>query len=638
MDLSKTPNVKFGNGFLGNRVRQTKETIIPYQWKALNDQIPDAPRSHAIENFRIAAGLVQGEFYGFVFQDSDVAKWLEAVGHILAVYPDPELERTADEVIDLIAKAQWSDGYLNTYYTINDREKRWTNLRDNHELYCAGHMIEAAVVYFKATGKRKFLDVVCRLADHIASVFGPGPSQKRGYPGHPEIELALIKLYRVTGKKQYLELSRFFVEERGKKPLYFEIEAQDRGEKEIPWSFWSPEYCQAHLPVREQKEAVGHAVRAMYLYCAVADLARETGDHSLFAVCKDLWQSVITRRMYITGGIGSSAEGESFTFDYDLPGDRAYSETCAGIGLFFWGNRMLNMELDSRYADVMERVLYNVILSGVSLDGTKYFYTNPLEVWPEAVRKRFDLKHVVLTRQPWFDCACCPPNIARFLASVGQYFYSQDSSALYAHLFGEGTMVTELGGVKVTVSQETDYPWWGEVAFRFQPEEPVRFTFGVRIPGWCRNPEFLVNGKKEEFSVSRGYALFKRAWKKGDEVMANFPMQVERVKANPLVRYLNGRVAITRGPIVYCIEEKDHGADLSTIVLPQDASFEACFEPDTLGGVVVIKGKALREKSSSENLYNPEKPGREEVSLRAIPYYAWGNRGEGEMTVWIREG
>jgi DUF1680 family protein len=629
-------------GFWGKRVEQVGEIIVPYQWQALNDKVPGASRSHAMENFRIAAGLAKGEFYGFVFQDSDLYKWLEALSYCLMNQPDPELERLADEVIEVITKAQQSDGYLNTYFTIKEPQNRWKNLRDNHELYCAGHLFEAAVANYQATGKPTLLDVARRFADHIAAMFGPEPGKKRGYPGHPEIELALVKLYRLTGETRYLALAKFFIDERGQKPLYFEIEAKERGEEKPQLPFWTPGYCQSHLPVREQTEAVGHAVRAMYLYSAMADLALETQDETLVKACQRLWESVTKRRMYITGGIGSSAEGEAFTFDYDLPSDRAYAETCASIGLVFWAHRMLRLDANRKYADIMERALYNGVLSGVSLDGTKYFYTNPLEVWPKACQNRYDLRHVLFQRQPWFDCACCPPNIARLLASIPQYVYSCEKDVVYIHLFPAGEAVLELPSGQVTLIQETEYPWEGEVTIRVHTKEPVQFTLAIRIPGWCRDPSLRVNGDEMDLAslLEKGYAKIKRKWRNGEKIQLSLPMPVERVRAHPEVRATAGKVALMRGPIVYCLEEVDNGPNLAQIVLSSDAELVVEGKDPMLGDAVTLRGMATKVDASAwgDELYAPIPYNSKTVPIRAIPYYAWANRTPGEMTAWIREG
>ncbi|ADH61394.1 protein of unknown function DUF1680 [Thermoanaerobacter mathranii subsp. mathranii str. A3] len=631
--------VKISGGFWSKYAKLIKEVTIPYQWEVLNDRVPGVPLSHAIKNFRIAAGEMEGEFAGMVFQDSDVYKWLEAVSYSLAVYPDPELEKIADEVIDLIARAQQSDGYLNTYFIIKEPDKKWTNLRDSHELYCAGHLIEAAVAYYEATGKKKLLDVACRFADHIDSIFGPEPGKKRGYPGHEEIELALVKLYRVTGEEKYLRLSKYFIDERGEKPLYFEIEAKARGDE---WDEQWASYFQVHLPVREQTSAEGHAVRAAYLYSGMVDVAVETGDESLIQACKKLWDNITTKRMYITGGIGSSSFGEAFTFDFDLPNDTVYAETCAAIGLVFFAHRMLQIDPDRRYADVMERALYNSVISGMSLDGKKYFYVNPLEVWPEACEKNKVKAHVKYTRQPWFKCACCPPNLARLLASLGKYIYSIRDNELYVHLYVDSEVQTKISENEVKVRQETEYPWDGRIVINILPERELDFTLALRIPGWCKDAKVSVNGEEIDISgiMDKGYAKIKRLWKPGDRIELLLSMTVMRVKANPNVREDEGRVAIQRGPVIYCLEEMDNGPNLNNIVLPKECKFEVKYEKDLLNGVCVIETEAEREDYGSwgEELYKVDvnvsyKP----VRIKFIPYFAWANRAPGEMMVWVRE-
>ncbi|WP_026486269.1 glycoside hydrolase family 127 protein [Caldanaerobius polysaccharolyticus] len=634
--------VKINEGFWWNYVKLIKDVVIPYQWDVLNDRVPGVEPSHAIRNFRIAAGEIQGEFAGMVFQDSDVYKWLEAVSYSLVVYPDPELEKTADEVIDLIARAQQNDGYLDTYFIIKEPDKKWTNLRDCHELYCAGHLIEAAVAYYEATGKRKLLDVACRLADHIDSVFGPEPSKKKGYPGHEEIELALVKLYRVTGEERYLKLSKYFIDERGKKPLYFEIEAQARGNKNF-YSMWDelgPSYFQVHLPVREQTSAEGHAVRAVYLCSGMADVAVESGDESLIQACKKLWDNITTKRMYITGGIGSMSIGEAFTFDYDLPNDTAYAETCAAVGLVFFAHRMLQIDPDRRYADIMERALYNSVISGMSLDGKKFFYVNPLEVWPEACEKNKVKAHVKYTRQPWFGCACCPPNVARLLTSLGKYIYSTGENELYIHLYVDSEVQAKITEKEVKVKQQTQYPWDGKIAIDICAEREAEFTLLLRIPGWCKDAKVRVNGEEIEIgAMNKGYVSIKRRWGK-DRVELLLSMPVLKMRANPNVREDEGRVAVQRGPVVYCLEEVDNGSNLNNIVLPKGSKFEVEYEKDLLNGVCVIKAEAEREDYGpwGEELYEADvnvtyKP----VSIKFIPYFAWANRAPGEMMVWVRE-
>lgn len=627
--------------FWGKRLVQVREVILPYQWKALNDQVSDAPKSHAMENLRIAAGLSRGEFYGWVFQDSDVAKWLEAVSYCLEIYPDQKLKSLADEVIEVVAKAQQPDGYLNSYFTIKEPQMRWKNLRDNHELYCAGHWIEAGVAHYLATGERKLLDIAIRLADHIYAIFGSEPGKKRGYCGHPEIELALVKLYEVTQDPKYLNLSKFFVNERGQKPLYFELEARERGEEKIKWPLWSPEYCQVHLPVRKQKDAVGHAVRAMYLYSAMADLARLTRDEELFETCKALWDSVTKRQMYITGGIGSDAAREAFSFDYDLPNDRAYAETCASIGLVFWAYRMFLLAQDRQYVDIMERALYNGVLSGISLDGTKYFYTNPLEVWPQACQKRYDLQHVRVQRQPWFDCACCPPNIARLLASIPHYIYAHNAETVYINLFVNSQLELKAPHGTILLAQETEYPWEGEVNILVHAKPSTSFTLAVRIPGWCKNPQARLNGEELDLEslVKRGYIMIRKEWRDRERLQLFLPMPIERVRAHPEVRYCAGKVAIMRGPLVYCLEEVDNGPNLAQVVLPKEAKIVVAERASALDGAVTLESEAFRINALAweDLLYGPRVHDLFPVKIKLVPYYAWANRTPGEMIVWIRE-
>jgi len=371
-------DVQVRSGFWARLAALARDVIIPYQWEVMNDRVKGVPPSGVVRNFRIAAGKSKGKFTGYRFQDSDLGKWLEAVAYRLMTHPDAKLERTADRIIDLVAEAQTEDGYLDTYYQINGIDKRWTNLRDDHEMYVAGHMLEGAIAYFEATGKRKFLDVMIRNIEHIAKRFGPRRGQQRGYPGHQELELALVKLYRLTGKQRFLDLAAFFINERAAKPSFYDREKKARGETSHWTDHLGMEYFQAHAPVREQKEAVGHAVRAMYMYCGIADVARETGDKSLVKQLKTLWRNTVDRRMYVTGAVGSTGDGEAFTYDYHLPNDTSYAETCASIGLIFWAQRMLRLEADGEYTDVMERALYNGALTGVSLDGKHFFYANPL--------------------------------------------------------------------------------------------------------------------------------------------------------------------------------------------------------------------------------------------------------------------
>lgn len=624
-----------------------RSVVVPYQWDALNDRIGAAEPSGAVRNFKIAAGLDEGEFYGMVFQDSDVAKWLEAVSYLLESQPDPELERTADELIEIIAKAQHEDGYLNTYYTLKEPGRRWSNLAECHELYCAGHMIEAGVAYYRATGKRKLLDVVSRFADHIDSVFGTEPGKLRGYDGHQEIKLALVKLYHATGNERYLRLGQYFVEQRGQKPNFYEAQLKERG-GESHWPgidhAFDLEYSQSHAPVREQEKAIGHAVREVYMLTGMADIAAETKDESLLAACRRLWDNIVSRQMYITGAIGSMPQGEAFSFDYDLPNDTVYAETCASIGLIFFAHRMLRISPMAEYADVMERALYNTVVAGMSRDGKHFFYVNPLEVDPKACRganRKFD--HIKPVRQEWFGCACCPPNVARLLSSLGEYIYMVKGDTLYTHLYIGGKAELSIGGSTVQVKQTSNYPWDGRITLEVNPQEPGEFAVALRIPGWCREARLSVNNEPfplDSQTVQNGYVRIARAWQQGDIVELVLEMPVERMRSHPLVRGNAGKVALQRGPLVYCLEQADNGTNLHEIVLPANAKLEAKYEAGLLGGIVAITAQGLRQDAVKwpGGLYSSEAvPTLQEEKVTFIPYYAWANRGEGEMSVWVRE-
>ena len=649
-NLKKLRPVPLGQVRIRDRFWDTYENlvrsvVVPYQWEALNDRVEGAEPSHAIANFRIAAGLEKGGFGGMVFQDSDAAKWLEAVGYLLQTKPDPALERTADEVIDLLCKAQRPDGYLNTYFQVKEPGKEWSNLQECHELYCAGHLMEAAVAYYDATGKRKFLDVMCRYADLIDSKFGREPGKLRGYPGHEEIELALVKLYRATGREKYLNLSRYFIDERGAEPYYYEIEKAKRGGT-THWNGFIVDrgYAQTQAPVREQTALEGHAVRGVYLLSGMADVAAETGDLTLLEACRRLWRSVVSRRMYVTGGLGSSAYNEGFTFDYDLPNDTVYAETCASVGLIFLAHRMLQIDADGAYADVLEQALYNTVLGSMSQDGRRFFYVNPLEVLPEASEKDPNKRHVKAERQKWFACACCPPNLARLIASLGQYVYSVSDGvadgALYAHLYIGGEAEVSLGGRKISVTQQTGYPWNGSVSFRLKMDGAASFSFRPRIPGWCRRYAVRVNGETVQAPApERGYLCIDRLWKDGDEIALTLEMPATRVYCNPRVRENVGKVAVRQGPVVYCLEQADNGDDLQRILLPKGAALASSYRADLLGGVNVITAQGERRADEwGDALYlDDPRPVYEPKALTFVPYFAWGNRGAGEMSVWVRE-
>ncbi|WP_138493441.1 glycoside hydrolase family 127 protein [Paenibacillus pinistramenti] len=625
-----------------------RDTVIPYQLEALNDRIPDAEPSYAVSNFRIAAKLAEGSFGGMVFQDSDLYKWLEAVGYSLAVKPDAELEREADELIDLIASAQQPDGYLNTFYTVAEPGKRWSNLMECHELYCAGHMIEAAVAYYQGTGKTKLLDVARRMADYVGSVFGTGEGQIRGYDGHQEIELALVKLYQATGEQRYLDLSLHFINERGQQPSFFLEEWERRGRT----THWSPgviqqnppamDYFQAHKPVREQEAATGHAVRVVYMYTAMADLALQTGDESLLEACRRLWRNIVQKQMYINGSIGSTHHGEAFTFDYDLPNDTNYSETCASIGLIFFARRMLQLEMKGEYGDVLERALYNTVTAGMARDGKHYFYVNPMEVWPEASAKNPGRHHVKPVRQKWYGCACCPPNITRLLASLGQYVFTANEDTLYTHLYIGSETAVEFGGkTKAVIKLDSALPWQGEAGLTVQEiEGSGTFTLAVRVPSWSKATAFTLNGKPVSPVIRESYAYLERTWQQGDCFAVALDMQPQRIYANPNARADAGKVALQRGPLVYCFEEADNGALLPALSLPPQSEIrEVIGTEGILEDAVLLEADGFRLTAPEEPaaLYGTKPAELTLQKLTAVPYTLWGNRKPGEMTVWIRE-
>jgi DUF1680 family protein len=614
------------DGFLGRRIRTNRDVTLPIAYRRCKE-------TGRIDAFRMGWKPPMPN-PPHKFWDSDVAKWVEAAAYDLATHPESERRKQLDAVVNLIASAQQSDGYLNVHYTIVEPEKRWTNVRDNHELYCAGHLMEAAVAHYRTTGSRKMLDVLGRYADHIASVFGRGEGQKRGYGGHPEIELALVKMYRATGERKYLDLAKYLVDERGQQPHFYDAEAAARGEDPRADSPQCWQSLQAHKPVRKQDEVVGHAVRAMYLHSGMADVAMETGDAGLMAACRKLWDNVATRKMYVTGGVGSHNTGEAMGANYELPNETAYAETCASIGLVFFARRMLEAHADAKYADVIELALYNGILSGVSLSGDKFFYSNPLAVngryKPEG-RRHQDV------RQEWFNVCCCPTNVIRLLASLGEYVYSTADNALYVHLYASGTATTELAGRTVSLKQQTGYPWDGQIALTVGADRPGAFSLMLRIPAWCRRYKLTVNGKVFAAPVVRGYARITRKWSDGDQVRLVLDMPVERVVANPAVPDNVGKVALQRGPIVYCLEQCDHAAPVPSISLPDKAKLTAR-RVRLLGGCVVIEGAATAVSPADwkGDLYRPSREVQtKKIRIRAVPYSLWANRKPGAMTVWL---
>lgn len=654
--------IQVTDDFWKKEISLVRDTVVPYQWEALNDRVPDAQPSYCMHNFKVAGAINQKraqeadyvqpvhttngfcvwpenpevpeeKFYGFVFQDSDFAKWIEAAAYILHQYPDPELERTADEAIDIVCRAQQPDGYLDTFYIINDISKRFTNLRDHHELYCLGHLIEGAVAYYQATGKKKLLDAACRYADCVAEHIGPEDGRLHGYPGHEIAEMALAKLYEVTGEEKYRDLGLYFVNERGKKPYYYDIEHSVKADKEEELRY---QYHQAHLPVREQSEAVGHAVRAVYLYSGMADFARLTSDKALKAACERIWDDITQRKMYITGGIGGTHIGEAFSFAYDLPSDTAYAETCASIGMIFFAQRMLKMCPDSKYADVMERELYNIVLSGMGLDGTSFFYVNPLEVLPEACHKDSRKEHVKPVRQKWFGCACCPPNLARLISSIGAYVFTETDDTVFVHLYMGIRMEKQLQSGTARIDMQSGFPWNGNVRIRVECGTEETFTIALRIPDWCQ--KYKITGIENAATATKnGYLYVTGTWK-SDTIQIEFPMEIQVTGADSRVRETIGKVAVQRGPVVYCLEEADNGKDLHLLKVDENARFEAEEKVIATESVIAVKAQGWRQKKvQNAGLYFAHaRTEYERTTLTWIPYYAWANRGEGEMQVWTR--
>ena len=574
-------DVRIDDAFWSPRLLLHKTATLP----VCIDQIEN--QTGRIRNFENAA-KGQGEHSGIYYDDSDVYKALEGMAYSLQIMPDPELEAKCDEWIDKFAAAQEPDGYINTFYSLTGLENRWDNM-SKHEMYCAGHMTEAAVAYYYATGKRKFLDVSIRMADHMMSVFGPG--KRNWVPGHEEIELALVKLYEATGEKKYLDFAGWLLDQRG----------HGYGTYGKAGGNWNAAYFQDDVPVREISAIAGHAVRAMYLYCGMADVAAYTGDTGLTAALDRVWDHVVLKNMYVTGGIGQSARNEGITEDYDLPNLTAYCETCASVGMVFWNWRMNQFTGDSKYADVMERSMYNGALAGINLAGDRFFYVNPLESLGDH------------HRQEWYGCACCPSQICRFLPSIGNYIYGVSDEGLWVNLYMGNTASVKVGGKDLKVTQETKYPWEGAVRLTLGLKGSVKTQVRLRIPGWCREYAVSVNGQIVEPTVEKGYAVLDGKWKDGDVIDLEMDMPVEVVEADPRVKEDVGKRAVQRGPLVYCIEEADNQTDFDGITLSPDAPWEAGFDAGLLSGVVKIT----------------------DGTATYIPYYAWDNRTAGRMKVWV---
>ncbi|MGB9805201.1 MAG: glycoside hydrolase family 127 protein [Thermoproteota archaeon] len=596
-------SVKLQDNFWNPRLKLLKEVTLPTQYEQLEET------GHMF-NFQRASGKVRGEFQGFFFNDSDVYKWIEAVSYCLAQEEDERLKSLLDKVIEEIEPAQDEDGYLNTYFVFERKNQRWTNLRDMHELYCAGHLIQAAIAHARATKSNRLLKIALKLADHISSVFGP--NKKYGTPGHPEVEMALVELYRLTRNEKYLKLSKFFIDQRGHGLI--------GGSKNLI----------DHKPFIELDEIVGHAVRSVYLNCGATDIYMETGEETLLNALMKLWRNMTERKMYITGGIGSRYEGESFGDNYELPNEEAYCETCASVASIMWNWRMLLITGDARFSDLIELTLYNAALSGISLDGKHYFYVNPLE------------SHGNHERQKWYSCACCPPNIARLLASLPGYFYSTSDEGIWVHLYAKSEAKIELESSTVNIVQETNYPWDGEVLLKVEPEEESTFSIFLRIPSWSKLATIRVNNEEKQVYETGRYIEIRKKWKRNDEIRINFHMDIDRIFSNENVINNLFKVAIRRGPIVYCIESIDNpNLNIFNLSLPLDSELKVRWVPNLLNGVNVIEGEALYYDFNAlgEKLYVSNSDltkSSKKVKFTAVPYYAWANRGKSNMLVWIK--
>ena len=637
-----------------NRYRGlVKHEMIPYQWDVLNDAIDiriekerdDASipneKSHAMENFRIAAKRAEGKHYGWVFQDSDVYKWLEAVAYSLCYEWDEDLKKTADSVIELISEAQEDDGYLNTYFTIMEPERKYKRLGESHELYCAGHFIEAAVAYHQATGSRLALEIAEKLADSICRTFGGKEGQIKGVDGHEEIEIGLMKLYHLTGNRDYMDTAEFFLRQRGQDPEFFDRQIMEDGGKPVIDGLhrFPLKYYQMHRPVTEQDSAEGHAVRLVYMCTGLADLAASSGDVRLADTCRRIWSNIVDRRMYITGGIGSTVTGEAFTLDHDLPNDTMYCETCASIGLVFFARQMLRIESKAVYADVMERALYNTVIAGMALDGRHFFYVNPLEVVPSKSKNDPGKSHVKPVRPEWLGCACCPPNLARLIASLDRYIYTVKDGEILVNLFIRSELKCTDENADITVKQDCDYPADGRISFGITNNSKKVQVLKIRIPSWANKYNGMFDGADADIKAVDGYWSISVPAGEHTAVL-DIDIAAQRWYSNPKVSGNIGKVAVARGPFVYCAESVDNMEDLHCLFLPESSELSYELHPELLEGVGVIKAAAKRmtDAGDKDELYRslPKVVMNDQESMM-IPYYAWANRGENEMRVWLNE-
>lgn len=618
--------VSLNDGFWLPKIETNRTITIPSSFQKCEE-------TGRVENFILASGAKKGKFLTvYPFDDTDIYKTIEGAAFSMTVHPDKALDRYVDSLIAIVAAAQEPDGYLYTARTIDPAHphdwsgsERWVKESElSHELYNSGHLFEAAAAHFTATGKRNLLNIALKNANLLVQVFGPG--KRDDATGHEIVEMGLVRLYRITGEKKYLDLAKFFIDCRGKIP----------NSKQF--------YSQNHIPFVQQTEAVGHAVRAAYLYSGVADVAALTGNKEYIDAIDKIWENTVTKKFYITGGIGALHAGEAFGADYELPNLTAYNETCAAIANVYWNYRMFLLHGDAKYIDVLERSLYNNVISGIGLDGKTFFYPNPLE---SNAKYAFNYGNK-LSREPWFDCSCCPTNLCRFMASVPGYIYAQKQEDIYVNLFIGSKTTFKLQKTSVVLSQQSNYPWEGNVSIQVNPTKKTDFSLCLRIPGWARNqpvpgdlyryvastPEEIVvkvNGKAVTYTTRDGYAVISRQWKKGDKVEYTLPMNIHRVEANEKVKDDRGKIAIERGPVVYCLEGIDNNNNLNTIILPDNAPLSVKFQPAKLNGINEISGEAIVLEIATDGLSVLTK----KQPFTAIPYYAWSNRGINQMKVWL---
>ncbi|WP_106450349.1 glycoside hydrolase family 127 protein [Trichococcus alkaliphilus] len=650
--LQQNPKVTVADSFWLKYMQLVKEEMIPFQWDVLNDRgnivieserddatIP-TEKSHVIENFKIAAGLKEGHHYGWLFQDSDLYKWIEAAANTLALEKDDALVAQVEETIDLLEAAQADDGYLSTYYQIDAPQLKFRRLFESHELYCIGHLIEAAIAYHEATGSDRLLQIADKAIACIETHFGKAEGKIDGTDGHQEIELALVRLYELTGNRKYLDLSAYFLEVRGQNPQFFaeQLEENDRlGLQQGPKPGINAVYHQADIPVIEQDTARGHAVRLVYMAQAMAGTGHYQENEKLVAAAKKIWDNIVQKRMYVTGGIGSTVRGEAFTYDYDLPNDLMYCETCAAIGLLNFSNELLRAETDSRYSDIMERVLYNGIISGMALDGKHFFYVNPLEVDPQASALNPDKSHVKATRPSWFGCACCPPNLARTLPAVGRYAFTQKDDEVLLNLFIDSELVGEQGGKAYTIRQSHTFSEDGRTLITVGKASAELLRLGIRIPYWAEHPVLVVDGEETIADIRNGYT-YVTVKSESTAIELTYTIATNELEAHPLVKADKGKVALQRGPFIYCLEEQDNGKQLHLLALT--GAIRPRFRSDKiLGDIVCLEGEGelqMMEDGWQDTLYRVhQKPQTISKKLMFIPYYSWGNRSLGEMQVWI---